>query len=523
MNILILKFSLAILTCLFLLYCHVRYQSNVIPIQPEPQKPPVEKRWVLAILLVCIIFYAFLAYVISLAWLQGDEFLFVHKGNDILYRLMKGLQGWRNYNARFGDIAGHIITLSENRWQQYIITPFFIICTPFAIYALILPSGERIFSQKGFLFVVFIISIFISSRTRTWSSFWNFALCINYLWPSVIICYFLSFYKNESIIFYRNRQLLSKFLTIFLFFIGIYCGWSLECVTLFLLPSTIIWLLLRYKDNEYVPHYCLSATMGITLGAFCLLSSPALASRGVNELLHRALNIQSLSTSEKLAFALNHSAENMLQLKGITVNYYLGDLPLWMHLFYLPELLNTFISSCKPILLVCIFLAICCFKTKTKQLYITFWGNISLSLCMACSYIYAGIPGVRAFFPPTVVLLVLAGYLFIYISCKHALLIRIAVCIFTVSYSLTEILPSTLEAREYKKYEHIRHDKIQEQVSQGILDVVLPPPYATPPKDKLGLIAADSLKDNHKDWPNYLVPSIFGAKSIIQQKLNPSN
>ena len=95
----------------------------------------------------------------------------------------------------------------------------------------------------------------------------------------------------------------------------------------------------------------------------------------------------------------------------------------------------------------------------------------------------------------------------------------------TLKYEFDKSIYNNLEyiAKKYKKYEHIRHDKIQEQVSQGILDVVLPPPYATPPKDKLGLIAADSLKDNHKDWPNYLVPSIFGAKSIIQQKLNPSN
>ena len=299
---------------------------------------------------------------------------------------------------------------------------------------------------------------------------------------------------------------------------GVYSGWSLECITVFLIPGLLIWLFCYYSSKRHVPIFCLSGIIGALLGATLLFSSSGFSTRCHQEMAHRTLKIEELTNSELWSFVMNHSPENMAQLKGETVAYFLKGIPLYMHVFYLPELLKAFLECCTPVLLACLIMLVFLIKTTpdNKRPICVSCLLLALSFLMACSYLYAVIPTHMSFLPPSFILIILSGYLFLRIKSSHTSLIQASLALCAFILALVELLPGGIEAWNYKKYEAIRRQEIQRQVYQGIEHIVLPAPYPTPPNDKLGLISQMDLKQNPKAYPNTVAAKVYGVSSISQ-------
>lgn len=479
-----------LITILVALTIHYLVRKQPLPsFTPKPTHLPIPKKWVIRVILLCISLYILFAFIISTSWFKADEWAFI-SDYTIKDRVHIIINRWLQSNGRMGDIVGSIIGLSLNRWQHILLTPFLVVSAPLAVFLLVKPKEEQhFFSSNAFFFILFYITIIaISVNTTPWRNYYDFAAAINYIWPCTIICFFLSFFRADL----WNTNSDSKLRTVFLALLGIYCGWSLECITLFLLPFSLLWLVVRYRKKLYVPRSCFAGICGFIIGAFMLISSPGLAARGTHELVRSTLDISSLSFNEALAFALNHSPENMAQITGVTVDFYLKDLPLILRPLYLPELMERFISCCYPLLICTALLLITVWFTapalRRKAMYTSF-AIILLSFLCAGSYIYGCIPRKMSYYPAIFILAIACSYLFIHffhLNRKKFIALTLASCI---AFCVT-IIPPVVEALEYKHYENGLREVMFQKMKNGEDDFYRhPKTFTTQPKNKLGLIS----------------------------------
>lgn len=454
---------------------------------------PIQKKWLVSIIPLCIFLYSLIAFIIWTSWIKADEWAFVHAHNSSPRTLIHlCINKWLHANGRIGDLVGSVIGLSLNRWQHIFLTPLFIVAAPIAAFQLVRPSKEHhIFSLKGFFFILFFTAILaISVCITPWRNYYDFAAAVNYIWPVTITCFLLSFYRTDTWSPASN----SKIRTFFLILTGIYCGWSLECVTLFLLPGSMLWLFFRYHQKLYVPRSCFAGICVFLIGAFMLIASPGLAVRGAGELTRHSLDISSLSFSEALTFALNHTPENLTQITGVTVDFYLKDLPLILRPFYLPELMERFMSCCYPLLICTVLLLIMVWFTapslRQKAMYTSF-AIVLLAFLCAGSYIYGCIPRKMSYYPAIFILAIAGSYLFIHffhLNRKKFIVLTLASCI---AFCVT-IIPPVVEALEYKHYENGLREIMFQKMKNGEDDFYRhPKTFTTQPKNKLGLISDD--------------------------------
>lgn len=503
-----------IFTCLFiLLYRKFNHQTDTITALQK--KTCFSVKWLVFIVFEVAALYMLLAYVISTAWLKGDDFIFFHYPEISLVEKLKIICGrYTTCNGRLGDIMATLIGLSENRWEHVIFTPLFIMALPFAVYRLIAPSHQSIFALKGAGFILFFtVLLTVSVSLSPWRNFWCFAAAINYIWPLPIICVFLSFFRTD-ISPIRNR-----WSAIFIGGgLGLYSAWSLECVTLFLLPGLFLWLLFRFWRKKHIPMQCASGFVGAVMGAFFLVATPALSRRAAAELATRAFKPDEYNWEQMWEFVTNQTPENMELLRAGTVTYLLDGIPLPLHMFYVPVLLKHFAACCG--VAMCLFVALMVVHAITshgqrKQIFTTSVILAVLSVAVACSYLVSCIPNDMSFLPPSLIVLIACAYLYIRLSGRIGRVVQSIVLLSVIIISVSRIAPSVIEAAQYKKYEQARLESIHQQIATGERNIIVFDVYEVPPQDKLGLIRSMGLSGRAEAYPNFIASMSYGVDSVV--------
>lgn len=491
MVIFFIKFCILLLALSLLTIHYIKKKSSVcynVTINP----PPISKKWFSAIFILCIFLYFLFVYIIYLSWIKADEWIFIRIHDAATYKqvIETSSHRWFYWNSRVGELLGSIIGLSLNRWQHIYLTPIFIIGAPFSSFLLVRPKRMKTpFNATGFFFILFFMAIMaISVCTTSWRNYYDYAAAVNYLWPCTVICFFLSFYRSE---FWTKRSN-SKSFTVLVGVLGVFSGWAIECVTAVLLPMLLIWLFYRYKKNLCIPQSCFAGICGFIIGSFMLFGTHGHDIRGAGELVNSTLNLSSLSFSEAFQFACDHSSENMSQIKGKTIDFYLKDLPLVFRFFYFPVIMKLFISCCYPVLIFIFVSLIAVWTTpslkRKKTIYIS-GVIILLSIASTSSYLFGGIPRKMSYYPCSFMLVVACSYLYLRLYKKHPMMCITFSIMAVLSFSIS-VFPSVIEAREYKHYEYGLRDVMYENMRKDVKEYYIhPPTFSSSPKNKLGLIS----------------------------------
>lgn len=515
----IMGMGMALILLLFLLW-HRKLNRGTSPML-HPAEPKGERKWVWIISVTCLVLYVGIAHVISLAWLKGDDYIFIAVNDmGLKERLTFILGRYINWVSRTGDITCSVLGIAENRWQQVLITPLFIIAAPFVLHRLVKQEGDSIWSLKGWLTIILTVPVMLLSTRLEgncpWRVFWCYAASVNYLWASVIIGYFLTFYRRSSCTV-RAGGSKCGLACAAMFALGMYSGWSLECVSVLLVPGLLVWYGVKIRQKQHITAPQFAGILGCLSGAFMLFGSPALGRRGASELADRVFDPGQMSFAESFSFVTNHSAENMALLKGGTVQYMLDGLPVILRPFYAPELLHSLWNCSMAV--GCVILLLLVYATVSKQYKALRGGllGVLLSVLCACSYLYSCIPTEMSFWPASFILIGTAVYLFVHL--RVAQLLRWAIGLAALGTAVYVITPAVLEAQRYEQYEQARLSYIHSQAAAGVKELTLAPPYPTAPQDKLGLIRCMDLESDAKTYPNFIAKDHYKLEAISQKKI----
>lgn len=516
MILFLIKICLMLMVMLLCGYFVMRYQKKTpIPAPPHTATHSFHLGWGIAITISILVIYAALACLFSSVWLKGDDYIFLPWPVANIKEMMFFVAGrYTDGNSRVGELLGGFVGLSENRWQHWLLTPAIILSIPFAMHRLFGKQGESITNFKGFCFIWFCIGmILMNADLHPWRNFWCYAVIANYLWPIPAIILFLSFYREGRWKSYQSSSLS----IIGLFILGLYCGWALECVSIFLVPGLIIYCIWRCRKQKYIPWKCWSGLAGSIWGAFLLYASPAPGRRAARELAESLFDTSNMTFSQLLEFCTNLTPERLDLLQGAHVQYFLGGIPLPLHIFFVPQLISHYLPCCALALGAILFMMLFFIRkgTKKKDLIITTSG-IMLSFLCACSYLYACIPNNVCFQPASFIMIGTACFLFQ--RTILPIIVRPFMAIAVVIYACYILFPAGAEAWAYRETRSLRMAELHKKLAQGEKNITLHLHWLVPPKDPLGLITCMELGDDPQQYPNFLASRAYGVDSIILMK-----
>ncbi|MBE6435025.1 MAG: hypothetical protein E7030_02340 [Akkermansiaceae bacterium] len=190
----------------------------------------------------------------------------------------------------------------------------------------------------------------------------------------------------------------------------------------------------------------------------------------------------------------------------------LQGIPYHLHIFFFPRMAELFWEESKIATISLILITIlACFNKKIdrKKIIIIALSSLILAWICASSYLSQCIPTSTSFVPPVFFIIGGCAYIFIELSRKQ----KIGVLTLSFCYMLWNIIPSAIEAHQYKKYELAWYKEIKTQKDNGIQDIVLEP-LSTKPHNKLHLIQCRHLSSDPNAGTNRCLSHHFGVMSI---------
>ena len=473
------------------------------------------KRGLYKLITIGSLTYISLAMLLYCSWFKGDDYAFFHEGG-VAERLSIWWQSYLTWVSRSGEFLAHLVGVSQNRWEVFLLVPLFVILSPIFFFKLVTNPTQSLCSTKGVHFYVLSISLLLlSTKLNAWRIFYCFAASMNYLFPCISAVLFLSFYNParwNNIEGNTMRGNVRRSLAVLV--LGIYTCWGGESLALMLLVLMFIWFTYRMRRHLFIPVQCWMGFIGTVIGATLLFAAPALKFRSQNDAKARILDITEMSSEQIHHFVTNLSWEQVNLLKGSSSVIILDGIPLWQHVHFLPYLLERYVECSVYILsILLVFGLLAFFNTKKSKLDIyVITGTLAISLFSACAYLYSCIPTPMSFAPATISLIGAISYIYwnSRISVKKLRLVTIVV----FSIALFHLVPAGIEAWQYKSYEKIRFNEIDQQKSRGVQDIILPPAYPSPPVDPLGLIKQSDLKEDPTAYPNIMAPKVLHVKSV---------
>lgn len=459
--------------------------------------------------------YVLMSMLLYSSWVKGDDWAFINMSEDVsLYsRYRTALHRYLTWVSRGGEFYGTLIGLSFNRWQNWFFVPLVSVFAPFAFFAMVKRPGDTIYSRTG---VLFYISIFflclLGVNLPVWRNYWCYAAAVNYLFPTVLTVWFLSYYRTDrGAIYSKKTQCLA------LFVLGLLSGWGTECMTVTVLPLLSVWVFYNLLRKNRLPLSSYWGYVGFLAGAFLLFASPALSMR--NKQVTESLQgfVSSMNSDHLEHFLHNLNAETIELLRGVSGIISLKDIPIFSHIYFIPYASQLFMSCCWVAMLVFTILIVIRFvsKKESKKDLLVAMSFLLISWLCSFSYLAQCIPNTMSYLPPSFILIAGCGYLFI--RTKFALFNAFLTAALLIFAGIT-FVPPGIEAWNYKKYEKMRHEQILSLKAQGVDHIVLERPYPTEPKDEISLIKRADLKDNPDKYPNQDVAHYYKVSTIRQKE-----
>lgn len=480
----------------------------------------------LPVIISSIIIFCGLSALLYTAWLKGDDFFFVCDDPFAASKVYGSIHCYLNHVSRFGELLGRMVGLSANRWQNWVFTPLILVILPFVMAQLVQP--RKIVSAGRMLafywFACFMLLQSVAIMQGYWRNFWCYAAAVNYLWGTAICMLFLVYMFPQR---WDNCHLKGwkRFLCcVVMFGAGCCSGWSIEAVTVVLLPllvGAMVWY--RIKSGS-VPMPCWSGLAGMGWGAFLLLGSPALSRRSVNEAATRALDVYTMSSEQLTDFLQNLTPEKMKLLEGSSGVVNLAGIPMLQHMYFLPFLAERYWNSCMiPTIAFAILqvLTLWLRPESWKQSSLLALGIYALSWLSACSYLGGCVPTHMSFLPQSFMVVIACSLLFLKLRGRYAKQILTCITLMVVAMGLMKFVPAGVEAWQYKKYEKERFESIARQKAAGCEVIILPQPsWPVEPEDSLGLIRSMDFGPGVNDYPNGPARAYFKVQGIMKEKVS---
>lgn len=499
---------LLLVSMLILVFAHMRTRQRLhVPITMGLQRKHLALFW---IGLAC---YLFLMAVLSSASFQGDDWIFVdYSKHSIRDRFFISIHRYLGWVARIGEIASVMGGLTLSRWQSWAVTPLFAVAAPLALFALVKIKGESICSSKGKMFFLFAFMLcLLGVNLPFWRNYWCYTAAYNYLFPTVICIYFLSFFRSDGDTMQGNAWKAAG-----LFVLGLVSGWGTECMTAFLLPVLSAWVLYNlFSKRNRLPFASYCGFIGFMWGSAALYGSPALYARNAGESLSRAMDLTSMSSEQIHSFVSSLTWDKVELLRGGSGIVSLSDIPLLLHIHFLPYLLQVFLQCCAvgAVVLVILLIANAAGKGADRRRKLLMACLMALAaLACAVSYIVKCIPGTPSFLPPCFILI--AGCSYLYLRAPMKVQKPLTVVLLLAGVAL--LLPATVQAWQYRALQLERNDYIASQIQQGKKEIAV----ETIDVDKwwptLGLFNYNDIKKNPKSYPNNYAAIYYNIDSIYR-------
>lgn len=495
------------------------YKKTVChPACASTAKPKTSTSALWRVLLGIMLIGAFLSIgsLASNAWNKGDEWVFMWDGAaSWLERLYIAAFRYMAVNSRFGEFLGTVIGFSDNRWEVWVTLAPMAALAPLAFFQLTRKPGMSLWTPAGAAFYAACFCLCLMGvYLPYWRNYSCYAAGINYLCPTVICIYFLSYFRTDQI---NTRGTLSTCLVAFL--TGLIAGWATESFSATLLPFLTVWVLYlaTYKPT-ILPWRSYWGYAGFLAGCFALFASPALHLRNAKEITSAGNIAATLSPDEMQHFLQHLTPEAIENLRGASGIVALRDFPLLDHIYFVPYWAEYYWSCCYIVALT--FAALVCLILLTKGRPVlrtigTGAGWLVISWLCAASYLVSCIPTRTSFLPAGFLMIAGCAYLFLRLrwcwlqACVTAILAAIAGWIF---------IPAGIEAATYKKYETARYQRIKELRDAGVRVIDLDVPYPCPPKDPLSLITLHDISDTYWGGSNPVIANHFNVEKVRQKR-----
>ena len=492
----------------------------IFMISEQNKQLPMQKKWmfVLALGIFGVVVYCSFAYLLSLAWFKGDDYLFATHDVFSIHHVYGAIHAYLNRVSRIGEIMAYFLGVMNCRWQHWVFTPLFLVALPFVLIRLVSVRSEWYSARTllAFWFIVFLAlqSVFTDGY---WRNFWCFAASTNYFWSTVIIFAFIPVFfpwKWDTVPQGGWRKWLNASLA---FSLGVYSGWGSEAMTVTLLPLLTFWVVYLAVKIKEIPFRCWAGYLGFCLGAFFLFASPALRRRAAGGSETRALDVLSMTSEEISAFVQNLSPEKVNLLVDGTGCVNLHGIPILEHVYFLPYLVKEYWPCCDypTWMLLAFVLLTLLFRPKNwkRSLFIA-GGMYLVSWVCAVSYLGGVIPSTMSFLPPSFIVMAACVFLLVNMRCRFGLPITAVATAVVMATGLHLLLPSAIEAHHYKKYEQEKFAEIARQKEAGIKQIVLYRTWPKPPEDALGLICSMELGASPDRYPNSSARHYYGVEGI---------
>lgn len=512
---------LAVYTLLYRKWFKGAEQAEFQQQQPSPALQPGGRgcRWVLAA--SCLVAFGVLSLLLYTSWLRGDEWMFTPGMRSYAWRAMMGISSYIFRNSRLGETVGFFVGVSECKWQVFLLNPLFTIAIPFALLRLFGRRGESMASPMGlcFFWFTFLLAL-MSACLSPWRNYTCFAASVNYLWPSVVSLFFLSLFnpgqwRPEGVF---ERPLWKKAGVLLL---GLYCGCSVESLSVILLPVLTAWMFWRLLKKRCIPVLCKHAYLGFLWGTYFLFASPSLYLRGHRALPDLAIDVSSFNAEQMAHFVQNLTWEQLEGLTGGGGIVILKGIPLLYHGYFLPFLADKFLQcssvGCITFALLLAFLA---FRKGAERKRSALGGLILFTLGWACavSYTVQCIPMHMSFLPAAFFILAACAYIFRAMACNRAWLACAVSLLGVAGLALSTFVPAGIDAWPLKHVEQERFAEIHRQMEQGNNVVEYELKIDHVPNDPLCLTDFHlfPLTENPKEWSNNMATLNYPFEALVQ-------
>ncbi len=508
-------------TCLFFLA--IKIKNSLFSNSPTPPDThssinlsSYKGKTGIGIALSAIVVYFLVASVSYFSWIQGDEWLLMRRYTlPITERILLAIDCYFNWVARLPEIIG-TMGLHRNCWQDWLITPLFVITAPFAILRLC-NRLSGVSQPMSVRFYLFLLACLLFCTAGNYTAYW---VNVTYFWTSVPIIFFVSLFWD------KENECKTKWKIIAAALLGIYCGWATETTAqllIIILSARMAWLCIKKTPPSSMQ---IGAYIGCLIGAYMLLSSPAMVSRQAQTASPLVIMssdyiwdyVHNLSWEKVRALGVNACVAN---LKGIPLLWRYNFIPYCLLLFWD----MAFVPAC-------IFIILALFTIFRKNWHALSVGLIIivLSIESALAYLAGAIPSTGGFTPPTMMVMCAAAYLFH--QMKYTKWLKNILCSLLVFLAIAIYVPDIVIAAQYKHIDNALDSDIAKLSAQGNKHIILekapipdfPSPTYNIPSSRRSLIHSplrsmiysNNLRTDENNWINKSATRYFQTKYPIE-------
>ena len=434
---------------------------------PDIRQMNLQERLRVFLLLLCMVFAFLLVALVSyFSWPGGDEWLLMTRGEfGLIARLKIAANNYYGWCSRLPEIIGTVGGLDRTCWQDWVITPIFVMLAPFAVWRFVQALDSELKNQKISLsFYLLVISCFLLISPYYYAEYW---VNVTYIWTSVPAVYLVAIMLDT----HEEGSNLWKFVGCYL--LGLYCGWGTETLAQLLLLLSFFCLIRTYIQDRQINLVQFACCLGIWSGAFMVLSSSAMEARAAVT----STLLSDMSAEEVVHYVTNLDWEKVTALSGAAAIAILVDVPLLLRGFFIPYGLAVFASvAIVPLLLLGVLVLL---TVWTRQ-----WKNVAVcclmvlvAVEMVIAYVVGALPKAPAYMPSAVVLICTCAYLYSKIRIHRFL--RYVLSFTLCAVVILEYVPAIWIASSYKQWDKEVDVVVAQQSAVGRKHIILPkiPPF----------------------------------------------